>query len=99
MVAGTTEIGEPMTFYSPDHPAPFTPGEIWSSGLTSLEEAKRLGFIGICDTTDWTAAGLRGWMEANAANAEHLAITTQRFFHGHPGPAISWKVYIVPPAK
>ena len=27
VVAGTTEIGEPMTFYSPDHPAPFTPGE------------------------------------------------------------------------
>src|SRR5882757_2562930 len=52
VVAGTTEIGEPMTFYSPDHPAPFTPGEIWSSGLTSLEEAKRLGFIGVCDTSD-----------------------------------------------
>ncbi|MGE5158730.1 MAG: glycosyltransferase family 39 protein, partial [Gemmatimonas sp.] len=51
VVAGTTEIGEPMTFYSPDHPAPFTPGELWSSGLTSLAEAKRLGFIGICDTT------------------------------------------------
>ena len=31
--------------------------------------------------------------------AERLTITTQRFFHGHPGPAISWKVYIVPPAK
>ena len=52
VVAGTTEVGEPMTFYSPDHPAPFTPGEIWSSGLTSLAEAKRLGFIGICDTSD-----------------------------------------------
>src|SRR5947208_11255371 len=52
VVAGTTEVGEPMTFYSPDHPAPFTPGELWSSGLTSLEEARRLGFIGICDTTD-----------------------------------------------
>src|SRR6266849_1728035 len=25
VVAGTTEVGEPMTFYSPDHPAPFTP--------------------------------------------------------------------------
>ena len=23
----------------------------------------------------------------------------ERFFHGHPGPAISWKIYIVPPAK
>src|ERR1035437_370556 len=32
VVAGTTGVGEPMTFYSPDHPAPFTPGEIWSSG-------------------------------------------------------------------
>src|SRR5437763_8379112 len=33
VVAGTTEVGEPMTFYSPDHPAPFTPGELWSSGV------------------------------------------------------------------
>jgi hypothetical protein len=38
-------------------------------------------------------------MEANAANAEHLTVTTQRFFHGHAGPAVSWNVYIVPPAK
>ncbi len=99
VVAGTTEIGEPMTFYSPDHPAPFTPGEVWSSGLTSLEEAKRLGFIGICDTSDARLPVCDAWMAANAQNAERLAITTQRFFHGHPGPAISWKVYIVPPAK
>ena len=67
VVAGTTEIGEPMTFYSPDHPAPFTPDELWSSGLTSLEEAKRLGFIGICDTTDATLAVCEAWMTANAA--------------------------------
>jgi 4-amino-4-deoxy-L-arabinose transferase-like glycosyltransferase len=99
VVAGTTEMGEPMTFYSPDHPAPFTPGEIWSSGLTSLEEAKRLGFIGICDTTDGRLPVCEAWMAANGKDAEPLAITTQRFFHGHPGPAISWKVYIVPPAK
>ena len=99
VVAGTTEIGEPMTFYSPDHPAPFTPGEIWSSGLTSLEEARQLGFIGICDTTDGRLPVCDAWMAANAVNAERLAITTQRFFHGHPGPAINWKIYIVPPAK
>jgi 4-amino-4-deoxy-L-arabinose transferase-like glycosyltransferase len=99
VVAGTTEIGEPMTFYSPDHPAPFTPGEIWSSGLTSLEEARQLGFIGICDITDYRLSSCDAWMTANAANAEHIAITTQRFFHGHPGPAINWKIYIVPPAK
>jgi 4-amino-4-deoxy-L-arabinose transferase-like glycosyltransferase len=99
VVAGTTEVGEPMTFYSPDHPAPFTPGEIWSSGLTSLEQAKRLGFIGICDTTDGRLPVCDAWMAANGQNAERLSITTQRFFHGRPGPAISWKVYIVPPAK
>jgi 4-amino-4-deoxy-L-arabinose transferase-like glycosyltransferase len=99
VVAGTTEMGEPMTFYSLDHPAPFTPGEIWSSGLTSLGEAKRLGFIGICDTTDGRLPDCEAWMAANGKDAEQLAITTQRFFHGRPGPAISWKVYIVPPAK
>jgi 4-amino-4-deoxy-L-arabinose transferase-like glycosyltransferase len=99
VVAGTTEVGEPMTFYSPDAPAPFTPGEIWSSGLTSLEEAKRLGFIGICDTSDGRLPVCEAWMAANAENAERLTITTQRFFHGHPGPATSWNVYIAPPAK
>jgi 4-amino-4-deoxy-L-arabinose transferase-like glycosyltransferase len=99
VVAGTTEIGEPMTFYSPDHPAPFTPGEVWSSGLTSLEEAKQLGFIGICDTTDYRLPTCEAWMAANAANAERLAITTQRFFHGHAGPSTLWKIWIAPPGK
>jgi 4-amino-4-deoxy-L-arabinose transferase-like glycosyltransferase len=99
VVAGTTEMGEPMTFYSPDHPAPFTPGELWSSGLTSLEEARRTGFIGVCDTTDARLPVCEAWMKANGRDAEELAITTQRFFRGHPGPAINWKVYIVPPAK
>jgi 4-amino-4-deoxy-L-arabinose transferase-like glycosyltransferase len=99
VVAGTTEIGEPMTFYSPDHPAPFTPGEVWSSGLTSLEEAKRLGFIGICDSTDGRLPVCEAWMEANAKDAEKMVMTTQRFFQGHPGPSIDWKIYIAPPGK
>ena len=99
VVAGTTEIGEPMTFYSPDHPAPLTPGEIWSSGLTSLEEAKRLGFIGICDTTDNRLPECEAWMAENAKDAEQVAVTTQRFFKGHAGPATTWKIYIQPPAK
>ena len=99
VVAGTTEIGEPMTFYSPDHPAPYTPGELWSSGLTSLDEAKRLGFIGICDTTDGRLPVCEAWMAANAVNAERITVTTQRFFHGHPGPAIRWNVYLAPPAQ
>jgi hypothetical protein len=99
VVAGTTEIGEPMTFYSPDHPAPLTPGELWSSGLTSLEEAERLGFIGICDTTDNRLPECEAWMAKNAREAEQVAVTTQRFFKGHPGPATTWKIYIQPPAK
>src|SRR6201991_4060666 len=99
VVAGTTEVGEPMTFYSPDHPAPYTPGEIWSSGLTSLEEAKRLGFIGLCDTSDGRLPACEAWMKANAADGEQLVMTTQRFFQGHAGPSTSWKIYIVPPAK
>jgi 4-amino-4-deoxy-L-arabinose transferase-like glycosyltransferase len=99
VVAGTTEMGEPLTFYSPDHPAPFTPGEVWSSGLTSLEEAKRLGFIGVCDTTDGRLPVCEAWMKQNGKDFEQLAITTQRFFRGHPGPSITWKVFIVPPAK
>jgi 4-amino-4-deoxy-L-arabinose transferase-like glycosyltransferase len=99
VVAGTTEVGEPMTFYSPDHPAPLTPGEVWSSGLTSLAEAKRLGFIGVCDTTDNRLPECEAWMAENGKDAEQVAITTQRFFKGHPGPATTWKVYIVPPTK
>ena len=99
VVAGTTEVGEPMTFYSPDHPAPLTPGELWSSGLTSLEEARRLGFIGICDTTDGRLPTCEAWMKENAPNAEQLVMTTQRFFQGHPGPATEWKIFIQPPSK
>jgi 4-amino-4-deoxy-L-arabinose transferase-like glycosyltransferase len=99
VVVATMEVGEPMTFYSPDRPATLTPGEAWSSGLTSLEEAKRLGFIGICDTRDGRLPACEAWIAANGKDAEQLAITTQRFFRGHPGPATSWKVYLVPPAK
>jgi 4-amino-4-deoxy-L-arabinose transferase-like glycosyltransferase len=99
VVAGTTEVGEPMTFYSADHPTPFTPGEVWSSGLTSLDEAKRLGFIGICDTTDGRLPLCEAWMKENAPDAEQLVMTTQRFFRGHPGPAIDWKIYLQSPGK
>ena len=99
VVAGTTEVGEPMTFYSSDHPAPFTPGEVWSSGLTSLDEAKRLGFIGICDTTDARLPVCEKWMKENAPNAEQQIVTTRRFFQGHPGPSTAWKIYIQPPGK
>ncbi len=98
VVAGTTEVGEPMTFYSPDHPARFTPDEVWSSGLTSLIEARRLGFIGICDTADSRLGGCEHWMAANAPDAEPYDLSVRRFFRGVAGPLVRWKIYIEPPA-
>jgi len=102
VVAARDDISEPMTFYSPDHPASIAPGEAWGSGLMSLEQARRLGFIGVCDTTDPDPDYVRSceaWMAENAKDAEQLVMTTQRFFGGHPGPSAIWKVYLVPPAK
>lgn len=99
VVAAYADTGQPVTFYSPDHPAPLTPDEPWSSGLTSLEEAKRSGFIGICETGDWKLEKCEAWMKAHAANGERVVITTRRFFLGFPGPATAWNVFIVPPAK
>lgn len=99
VVAAYTDTGQPVTFYSPDHPAPLTPDEPWSSGLTSLDEAKRSGFIGICETGDWKLEKCEAWMKVHAANAERMVMTTRRFFLGHPGPATAWNIFIVPPAK
>ena len=99
VVAAYMDTGQPMTFYSPDHPAPLTPNEPWSSGLTSLEEAKRTGFIGICEPGHWKFEECEAWMKAHAANAERMVMTTRRFFLGHPGPATAWNIFIVPPAK
>ena len=99
VVAAYMDTGQPMTFYSPDHPASLTPNEPWSSGLTSLEEAKRSGFIGICEPNHWKFEECEAWMKVHAANAERMVMTTRRFFLGMPGPATAWNVYIVPPAK
>jgi 4-amino-4-deoxy-L-arabinose transferase-like glycosyltransferase len=99
VVAARSDISEPITFYSPDHPAAITPGEV-SSGLTSLDEARRYGFIGICDTTDPDyLKPCEAWMAEHAKDAEQVVMTTQRFFGGHPGPSTVWKVYLVPPEK
>lgn len=99
VVAGTTDIGEPMTFYSPDHPMPLTPREVWSSGLTSLEEALRLGFIGICDTKDLELQKCEAWMSETAPNAERIDLASRRYFHGKAGPAVKWKIWIVAPTR
>lgn len=99
VVAGTTEVAEPLTFYSPDHPAPLAPREVWGAGLTSIDAAKRLGFIGICDTKDLELSKCEAWMAENAANAERLDLTSRRYFHGKAGPAVKWKIWIVGPER
>jgi 4-amino-4-deoxy-L-arabinose transferase-like glycosyltransferase len=99
VVAATTEIGEPLTFYSPDHPAPFTPREIWASGITSLEQAMRLGFIGICDPRDNQIQICEKWMNDTAPSAERFDLTSRRYFHGKAGPAVKWKIWIKGPEK
>ncbi len=99
VVAGSVPTADLMTFYSPDHPTPFTPYEAWTSGLTSTAAALRSGFIGICDPADWRHAECVAWMRAHAPKAERLDMTTRRFFHGTPGPVVSWEIYIEPPAR
>lgn len=99
VVAGTMENIEPLSFYSADHPVPFTPGEVWSSGLTSEDEVKRLGFIAVFDPADWRLPSLEKWIAEAAPNAERVVMTTRRFFHGQPGPTMIWHVYIVAPAR
>jgi 4-amino-4-deoxy-L-arabinose transferase-like glycosyltransferase len=99
VVAGATDVGEPMTFYSPDHPMPLTPNEVWSSGLTSLEEAKRYGFIGICEVGAWNQQACDAWMKRNAAGGEEMVITTRRVFRGSAIAATAWNVFVVPPAS
>ena len=99
VVAAYDDIGQPVVFYSPDHPAALTPDEPWSSGLTSLDEARRSGFIGICETGDWKLEKCEAWMKQHAENGERIVITTRRFFHGVAGAATAWNVIIVPPAK
>lgn len=99
VVAAYTDTGEVMTFYSPDHPAPLTPDEPWSSGLTSLEEATRSGFIGICETGDWKLEKCEAWMKKHAASAERMVITTRRFTLGKAGAATAWNIFVVPPSK
>src|SRR5882757_2813846 len=95
VVVAYNDIGEPITFYSPDHPASLVPGELWSSGLTSFDEARKLGFIGVCEVGDWKLEKCEAWMKDNAAGGERMVITTRRFFLGKAGDATAWNVFIV----
>jgi 4-amino-4-deoxy-L-arabinose transferase-like glycosyltransferase len=99
VVAGTMESIQPMVFYSPDHPAAFTPSEAWGSGLTSLEDAKKYGFIGVFDPTDGRLPAFEKWIAETAPDAERMVMTTRRFTKGKAGPPMSWNIYIAPPRK
>ncbi|MHC2756465.1 4-amino-4-deoxy-L-arabinose transferase-like glycosyltransferase [Bradyrhizobium liaoningense] len=99
VVAGTMETIQPMVFYSPDHPSPFTPNEAWASGLTSLDDIKRYGFIGVFDATDERLPKFEKWVSETAPNAERIVMTTRRFTHGRAGPSMTWNVYIAAPGK
>ena len=99
VVAGTMESIQPMVFYSPDHPAALMPLEAWDSGLTSREDARKYGFIGVFDPTDGRLPAFEKWVSETAPNAERIVMTTRRFTHGKAGPAMSWNIYIAPPAK
>lgn len=99
VVAGTMESIQPMVFYSPDHPAALVPIEAWDSGLTSHDDAKKYGFIGVFDPTDGRLPVFEKWVSEVAPNAERIVMTTRRFTHGKAGPSMSWNIYIAPPAK
>lgn len=99
VVAGTMESIQPMVFYSPDHPAALLPLEAWDSGLTSRDDARRYGFIGVFDPTDERLPKFERWVSEFAPNAERMVLSTRRFTNGKAGPSMSWNVYIAPPAK
>ena len=99
VVAGTMEQIQPLVFYSPDHPAALMPLEAWDSGLTSREDARKYGFIGVFDPTDGRLPAFEKWVSEIAPNAERIVMTTRRFTHDKAGPAMSWNIYIAPPAK
>lgn len=99
VVAGTMESIQPMVFYSPDHPSALLPLEAWDSGLTSLEDARRYGFIGVFDPTDERLPKFEKWISEVAPTAERMVLSTRRFTNGKAGPLMSWNVYISPPAK
>lgn len=99
VVAGTMEQIQPLVFYSPDHPSALLPLEAWDSGLTSRDDAKKYGFIGVFDPADGRLPAFEKWVSEVAPNAERIVMTTRRFTHGKAGPSMSWNIYIAPPVK
>jgi hypothetical protein len=98
-VAGFIDTADQMTFYSPDHPLPLTLYDEGRSGLMSLAEAQRDGFIGICEVGTWNIDRCEAWMKDHAAGAERLVLSTRRYFNGQVGISTRFDVYLVPPKK
>lgn len=96
-VAATTEIGATAGFYSPDHPATLTPGEIWVSGLVDAADVRRSGFIGICAADDPERVKCEAWMAQNAPQAERRDIAMRRHVRGDAGPFTAWQIYLQSP--
>ncbi len=99
VVVGITDVSAPLAFYSPDHPVPFVPGEPWSELLTSLDAAKRIGFVGICDRDDWRFETCTAWMAQHASGAEQMVLSRQRYLMNGDVEHLQWHVYIVAPAN
>jgi len=97
-VIGPTRITNLMAFYSVDHPTPL-PLNDPSSGLISLAEAQRSGYVGICDPAAPDYRDCDAWMKANAPLAERVIVTTRRFFQGKAGEAAHWDIYYMPPLR
>lgn len=98
-VAGEVEIADEMTFYSPDHPVPFTPWQPWRSGLLGVQRATQLGFVGICATSDPFLQICKAWMKRYAANAEIATIEMPPLPAEVKQSPVTWLVYLVPPGR
>jgi hypothetical protein len=96
VVVGSTDVSDPITFYSADHPAPLAPSEIWSYEFTPLDEAKRYGFIGVCEVDASNQQECEAWMRQNAEGGDEMTLTTRRLFRGSATPTTEWHVYVVP---
>src|ERR1700751_5526507 len=80
----------------PDHPTPLAPSEDLSYELTPLDEAKRYGFIGICEIDAWNQQECEAWMRHNTAGGDEMTLTTWRLFRGSASPTRAWHMYVVP---
>ncbi len=101
VIVAPTEISAPITFYSPEHPRMLTPLQPWGAGLTSVDEAKSAGFIGVCEDGDLPSRLqiCQDWMKQHGDGVEHSVLTTRRFLDGKAGEPIRWHIYLSAPGR